>query len=146
MCIMNSEMGTGTCGFKELNHTADVAVKVWGDSIQALFFQAALALFAIAGVRDEVEVHTTSKIMDLHLRETDMEALLIAFLTEMLYYLGDGILFNPQEISIQGNSLEAKLIGKDGVSVQREVKAITYHHLQIEFYDDIYKTEIVFDV
>lgn len=139
-------MSSATNGFKELDHTADAAVQVWGDTLQAFFHQALLAFYAIAGVQHEVEVHAAPKIMELHLRETDMEALLIAFLSEMLYYLNDGILCDFQEIFIQENALDAKLIGKEGVALQREVKAITYHHLQIEFHDGIYKTEIVFDI
>jgi SHS2 domain-containing protein len=139
-------MGSNTCGFKELDHTADAAVQVWGNSLQAIFHQALLAFYAIAGVQDEIDADTTPKRMALHLHESDLEALLIAFLTELLYHLGDGILFDLQEISIQENALDAILVGKEGITVQREVKAITYHHLQIEFQDGIYKTEIVFDI
>ena len=133
-------------GFKELDHTADAAVQVWGATLPMLFQQALLAFYAIAGAREIIDADTTSEIMDLHLRETDLEALLIAFLTEVLYSLSDGILFTPQKISIQGNTLDAKLIGKKGITMQREIKAVTYHHLQIELHDGIYKTEIVFDI
>lgn len=143
---MNSPMSSDTSGFKELDHTADAAVQVWGDTLPMLFHQALLAFYAIAGVQHVMDAEKTPEIMELHLRETDLEALLVAFLTEMLYCLNDGILCDLQDISIQDNALDAKLIGKRGVSVQREIKAITYHHLQIELRDGIYKTEIVFDV
>ena len=143
---MNSPMSNNTSGFKELDHTADAAVQVWGDTLPVFFHQALLAFYAIAGVQFAMDAEIPQEIMELHLRETDLEALLIAFLSEMLYHLNDGILCDLQEISIQENALDAKLIGKRGVSVQREVKAITYHHLQIELHDGVYKTEIVFDV
>ncbi|HAF63000.1 MAG TPA: hypothetical protein DCK95_11850 [Anaerolineaceae bacterium] len=135
---------TCTCGFKEIEHTADIAVEVWGDSIQVLFNQAAMALYAIAAVQmiDGIE----SSALQLDLKGTDIETLLVAFLSELLYYLDDGIFFTNMQITITECSLNGELSGGRKALIGREVKAITYHDLDIQLQDDIYRTRIVFDV
>ncbi len=63
----------------------------------------------------------------------DFEGLLILFLEELLYRLTeDYMLFSIDNISISNEfSLKAKLKGTQIKSYQRDIKAVTYHRLNI---------------
>ncbi len=69
-------------GFEEIEHTADWAYRVWGESLEALFIQAAQGLYCLAGAQltDQAQV-----IREIRLQGIDSESLLIAWLNELLH-------------------------------------------------------------
>ena len=80
-------MGNGSthgavAGYRELPHTADVALEVWAPDLASLFVVAAHGLNFLAGV----EMSANARVeRQLRLQATDDESLLVAFLSELVY-------------------------------------------------------------
>ena len=116
-------------------HTADIGLAVEAPSLEVAFSEAALAL---------VEVITGSALPPVEQQRTldvaaeSREQLLVQFLSRLLVeFDGDGFLPGRVQVSLtSAGSLTATLEGatwesvRDGYGV--EVKAISYHDLQVE--------------
>ncbi len=132
-------------GYQEIVHTADWALRVWAASLPELFRQAALGMYFLleAAPTGDGERHT----LILTLTAVDAESLLVSFLSELLYICeNDNLAFDQFEIAITHGELEAKLTGGRLESMRPEIKAVTYHDLNILKSQAGYETTIVFDV
>lgn len=140
-------MNHKSAGFEEVSHTADLEIKVWGEDLASLFVAAAEGMLHLSGVEDYEEGFSSVK-ESISLDAMDMEGLLILFLEELLYRLTeDYMLFSVSTISISTEfSLKAKLRGTQIKSYQRDIKAVTYHRLNIQETDQGYEVNIVFDI
>ncbi len=134
-------------GFEELPHTADLEIRVWGEDLVSLFRQAAAGMIQLSGV-EELEEGISSVQQNISLEAMDFEGLLILFLEELLYRLTeDYMVYEIQELSISSEyTLKAKLTGAQIKSYQRDIKAVTYHNLNIRSSADGYEVNIVFDI
>ena len=70
--------------FKEIAHTADLALDVWGEDLWDLFRNAAQGLYALAGA---VENKEETDRFDLRIPLGEEEQMLVDFLNELLYLL-----------------------------------------------------------
>jgi len=129
----------------ELDHTADLALHVWGRDLTDLFVAAATGMFSLlaeaapGGVRVRFEMHLTAP---------DAESLLVDWLNELLYlcetqdFVGTEFVFailTPME-------LHAEVAGLPVGERRADIKAATYHMLAVAAAEAGYETEIVFDV
>ena len=132
-------------GYRELAHTADWELEAWAPDLTGLLEQAARGMYAITGTRlDAGERHTRS----LDLRALDAESLLVRFLTELLW-LGqqDGLAFDTFLFTLSpGWSLQVALGGGCIASIEKDIKAVTYHNLVIRRLSRGLAVNIVFDV
>ncbi len=131
-------------GFEELPHTADLAMRVWAEDLPGLFVQAARGMNALAGVRlaqqGGVKKYFKAK-------GPDVESLLVAFLSELIYYLEQENLGSSEyDIRIRDSLLKADLQCKPVQSIDKVIKAVTFHNLKIRKTAAGYETELVFDV
>lgn len=153
-------------GFKEIAHTADWELEVWAPDLASLFEQAAQGMLCLMGMRlanepaseiqPAVDVVTSQKRPGapvrrvehrIRLQAADGESLLVAFLSEILYLFEQhGLGFDRFEITIQGNSLECRCSGAPALSVEKEIKAVTYHNLNIRRTERGVEVCLVFDV
>ncbi|MGV8027034.1 MAG: archease [Anaerolineaceae bacterium] len=130
-------------GFKEIDNTADAAYHIWGDTLPALFQQAVYGLYALAGAQS---AESPIVFKTITLEAEDMEILLVDFLSELLFYLNNGIQFQINKLEITGHCLEGRLAGGKVTEMRREIKAITYHQMQIIQSGDQFQTDIVLDI
>lgn len=140
-------MNDKSAGFEEVSHTADLEIRVWGKDLASLFIAAAEGMLHLSGVEDYEDGFSSVK-ESISLDAMDIEGLLILFLEELLYRLTeDYMLFAVDKISINTEfSLNAKLRGTQIKSYQRDIKAVTYHRLNIQETDQGYEVNIVFDI
>ena len=140
-------MNTITSGFEEVAHTADLEIRAWGKDLKSLFTAAAEGMFHLSGIEDYEEGFSSIR-EEISLNAMDFEGLLILFLEELLYRLTeDYMLFVIDKLTINDNfSLVAKLRGTQIKSYQRDIKAVTYHRLNIQETEDGYSVNIVFDI
>ena len=134
-----------TAGYRELAHTADWELEVWAPDLTGLLEQAARGMYAISGTRLGCRERQT-RTLDLH--GLDAESLLVRFLTELLW-LGhqDGLAFDTFALTLlPGWSLQAQLSGTSILSLEKEIKAVTYHKLVIRRLAKGLAVNIVFDV
>ena len=131
--------------FEEIEHTADVAIRVWGRDLAELFANAAYGMACQLADLDGV---TSTVQRALTLEAFDVETLLVAWLGELLY-LGerDGCVFVAFDIAeIASTKLDATVRGGKAHRHRSHIKAVTFSGLEVQQTDDGYETTVVFDV
>ncbi len=131
-------------GYTELDHTADWAVHVWAPDLPKLFEQAARAMYALTGAELRVRPR---RFVPIQLDAPDAESLLVAFLSELLY-LGEeqGLGFVRYELQVSATHLEGRLRSAPLNAQSKEIKAVTYHDLEIRSTARGVEVTIIFDV
>lgn len=136
--------------YKLIDHTADLGVEVWADSLEGLFVEAAKAMFSeISGDLDGIEAKDE---VILRISGETLEDLLVEWLSDLLFYFDTaGFLFSKFEVTINSDmkSLEGKAIGErldpEKHKIKSHIKAVTYHQMNIKEEGGKWKTEIIFD-
>lgn len=136
--------------YQELEHTADWMVRVWGDSVAALFEHAAQAMFELQGADLAAPTTATTAIA---CQAPDLEALLIAWLSELLYhsetadrvYTSFAVEIEADPDAAQGFSLSARAKGYAGRGPLAHIKAVTYYNLAVERTNDGWECTVTFD-
>jgi SHS2 domain-containing protein len=137
-------MECASSGFKELEHTADWQLQVWGADLAALFEQAARGMYALAGAKLKQEPRVKK---ELKVSGIDAESLLVGFLNELLL-LGEleNLAFDEFHLKVDPWNLTASLRGAPIEFLGKEIKAVTFHDLAITSGPQGMETRIVFDV
>ncbi len=132
-------------GFREHAHTADWELEVWAPDLPTLLEQAARGMYAMSGVK--VDANSPQE-RSMAVPATDVEGLLVRFLTELLWLQqSDRLAFDRFALDVhQDYSLWAELRGASIVSLDKEIKAVTYHNLKVETTSNGLRVNIVFDV
>jgi SHS2 domain-containing protein len=132
-------------GFEEISHTADWSVRVWARDLPALFAEAARAMNSLAGTMIE---RNPRRQRTFEVEAPDAESLLVAFLSELVYYQEQdhGLAFDTFALKFEGQRLRVDMEGAQIASLDKAIKAVTYHNLKIEKTKRGMETTIVFDV
>jgi SHS2 domain-containing protein len=133
--------------YELVEHTADVGVKAYGKSVAEAFEHAAEGMFDI--ITDESSIDPVGEY-EILLEAPDLEQLLVDWLSKLLY-LNDAqdLVFGMFEVTLSGNHLSAHVYGekydkkKHGMGV--EIKAVTYHMLQVHDINPIF-VQVLFDI
>ncbi|MGK9475346.1 archease [Melioribacter sp. OK-6-Me] len=137
--------------YKFIEHTADIAAEVSGNSITEIFLTA-------YEVWKETVVESygvsTDQEKEIRLSAQSNEVLLVEFLSELNYFLFTkkwfcrDIPFLDIIEEDSGIKLIASLKGGpiEPERIKIEIKAVTFHNLKIEKAGDIFRTIIVFDI
>jgi SHS2 domain-containing protein len=131
-------------GFEELSHTADWAMRVWAGSLPALFAEAARGMNALSGIKPAPgpRVSRTFEAQAL-----DEESLLVEFLSELVWAVEqENLVFDSFEVVLKGSKLKVIMSGAPIFSINKSIKAVTYHNLKITKTQPGFQVEIVFDV
>lgn len=139
---------TPTAGFYEIEHTADWALTVYAPDLAGLLEQAARGMSTLSGTTLQ---SGPRGVQELIITGHDPEHLLVKFLTEILYFEQEKKLgfegFDLKDChTLDGLTLTARLTCAPIESQQKEIKAVTYHNLQIQHTPHGLETTIVFDV
>ena len=131
-------------GFEEIAHTADWSARVWGPDLPSLFVEAARAMNSLSGTITG-DGERITRVFEVE--APDRESLLVAFLSELLYYQEQANLaFDAFDLRVAGQWLKVEMEGAQTASSEKAIKAVTYHNLKIEKTDQGFETTIVFDV
>ncbi len=137
-------MSADTAGFREVEHTADWELEVWAVDFSGLLEQAANGMYRLMGLQFVPGERQTRK---LALQAEDREGLLVAFLNELLYFAElEKLGFDQYRLLIDGLRLSARISGVAIMAQSKEIKAATYHQLDIRENDRGLRVNIVFDV
>ncbi len=131
-------------GFEELPHTADWAMRVWAEDLPSLFAEAAQGMNALSGL----VLSPAPRFSRTFQHEAqDDETLLVAFLSELIYAQEqDNLGFDTFHVELKPGNLKVDMGGAPVASVEKPIKAVTFHNLKITCSDEGCETEIVFDV
>ena len=130
--------------YEEIQHTADWALRVWAADLPGLFTEAARGMNALTGVQlakgPRLKRTFTSTA-------PDVENLLVSFLSELVYLAEqERLAFDTFEVVAEDQRLKVGMEGAAIVSMNKAIKAVTFHNLQIRQTERGYEAEIVFDV
>ena len=132
--------------FEELEHTADVALKVYGRDLAELFVNAARGmLHLMLGSEPSSPPQVKHEIT---LEDIDTETLLVDWLSQLLYYQEtEGVLFTDFSVEeITETTLKATVAGTNSLKPKKMIKAVTFHNLEVKRTPQGYEAVVVFDV
>jgi SHS2 domain-containing protein len=128
-----------------IDHTADTGIKITSPTIESLFDEAARALADLMGARTPAG---SEKIL-IETQGFDREDLLVRWLQEILF-LVEVKGFRLKEVSLKNltdTEIRAFVFGAySGGPLESEIKAVTYHNLQILEIDNGFEVSIIFDI
>jgi SHS2 domain-containing protein len=131
-------------GFKEVVHTADLAIKVWAEDFESLLRQSARGMYALMAITVDPSHHVTSTFM---ITDGSKETILVDFLNELLFLVEEKMeKYDAFSFTREDKGLEITAQGSPIESIQREIKAVTFHNLDIRETDSGMTTKITFDV
>ena len=127
---------------------ADIAIECVGKDLEELFINNALAIFHESADINNIK---EDKTLTFELSSEKTEDLLYDFLSEIIFLKDTHcIIFKSIELSINNNTLKAKLkgeeINREKHELRNDIKAITLHMFKIEKTNEGYKSLVVVDV
>ena len=135
--------------YKLIDHTADLGIEVYGKDLKELFQNAAEALFEIICDLSNVSESMEKKIS---VDGEGLEQLMVVWLGELLYIHDmEGVLFKRFEIEEIGDAkVNATAYGEefseDRHTIKTEIKAVTYHQIQVRQEKGKWLSRIIFDL
>ena len=131
--------------FVEVEHTADWAIRACGTTLPELFVNAATGMYSLVADLPSVKPAVRRAI---EVKGVDAEALLVNWLNELIYHTEmDGEVFCEFHIeSFEPTHLRATVWAGRGIELKKQIKAVTFHNLQIVLTGDGYEVTLVFDV
>jgi SHS2 domain-containing protein len=132
-------------GYHELDHPADLALRVWGEDFFVLLRQSALGMYHLMGIKAE-ENYIQERQSFLISKETP-ETILVDFLNELLYLVEDlGLVLGKFSFTEEDESIIIEASGRKIESIERSIKAVTFNDLDIREIKSRVETIITFDV
>jgi SHS2 domain-containing protein len=133
-------------GFEEVEHTADKALRIFGNNLNELLLNAAEGMTQLI-VADVSEISTEIE-KSIELDAIDAESLLVEWLSELAYWAeSDMLVFKKFRIQkASATHLQAKIFGGKTATLEKHIKAVTYHNLKIIKTSQGLEATIVFDV
>ncbi|MBM3137958.1 MAG: archease [Chloroflexi bacterium] len=129
--------------FEEVAHTADLQIIAYGNSLEELFSNAVKGMYHVIGA---VPGEAKNENVAIELKENDLESLLIGFLDELLFLADKGLATNNPKLNISLTELSGDIPLYSLLSIKTEIKAVTYHEMEILKDNEIFQTTITFDV
>ncbi len=131
--------------FEEVEHTADLALRIHGRTLRELFANAAYAMFSQLADLDRIVPTVTREVT---VEGIDYESLLVNWLNELLYLQDtrSEAYASFQIHRLSRRQLQATVCGGKTESIHTLIKATTYHGLSIDKIQGRYTSTVVFDV
>jgi SHS2 domain-containing protein len=130
--------------------SADFIFDAYGDSLNELFASCAAACFS---AMTDLEKVAPTREFSMELRGDDIEELLYGFISEIIYLKDlEKVFFSVFDVDIGSDrkSLKAVVAGEtidyNKHTIKTDVKAATYHDLQITKLDGGFRAHMVLDL
>ncbi len=135
--------------FEILDHTADIGLVIYGENLKALFENAGEAFFRLITDLRKVRRRVERRI---NIGRESLDRLMVDWLSELLY------LHDVENLLFKGFKVES--VGKDGLKaivkgepfregvhvIKTEVKAVTYHRIEVRQENGRWRAQIIFDL
>ena len=135
--------------YKLIDHTADLGIRVFGKSAEELFENAAFALFDLI---TDTGVLAGDRQTRIQVTGADRPDLMVNWLRELLYlWNGTDRLVKTVSISALSETgltagLTYDLFSPERHDIRAEIKAVTYHQIQVSGGSSGWEAKIIFDV
>jgi SHS2 domain-containing protein len=134
--------------YKILDHTADIGIKLTGRFLTELFWKAIHATTDLLSGGIEIEPRIEK---DFTIKEENIETALVSILEEIIYFFEkESFLSSICSVRTKEDAYEIELKG-DRVSALdikngTEIKAVTYHQLEIKEVSEGFQATVIFDI
>ena len=139
--------------FHEIDHTGDIGIQVTAPTLPQLFERAAAGMVRVL---TDPEAVRTDEATQITVNGRDQEALMVRWLSDLNYrHTVDHVLYGAFAVEAIGEtdaglSLTATVRGEpidpDRHTVYTEIKAITFHGLDVHETDDGWAVQVIFDM
>ena len=132
-----------------LDHTADLGIKVTGRDLRTLFEVAAKSMMYIMIKGKPADI---AKTFNLSVKGYDLADLMVRWLGEILYlFEGEHELVTGVEVTAVSHSrvdatLETVFFDTNLHEILCEIKAVTFHQIEVVKKDNHWETQIIFDL
>lgn len=133
--------------FELIEHTADMGLKAYGETLSGAFANAALGMFSLIAELKNVRKTESRRV---EVKADDVEGLLFEWLNSLLYYFDvDMLLFRRFDIIEFGDTHLAATCYGEPYDASRHrlrmgVKSATYHQLEVDREKN--SVRVIFDV
>jgi SHS2 domain-containing protein len=135
--------------YETFDHTADIGIRAFGRKPEEVFAHAAEALFSVLTDLNSVR---RQLIREVEIHGLDLEDLLVRWLGELLYLCdGEGYLFREFSVGeLTSTFLKATARGErfdpGRHEIKTEIKAVTYHQVEVSQKDGTWVGKVIFDL
>lgn len=132
--------------YELLEHTADIKMKVYGKTLEELFCNAA---YGMANVQKSKIKSRKLKIKrKISVEAVDLETLLVDFLSEILTLSDTYHEVYPKIFVsyLSKNKIKAEIFGFPVEQFDEDIKAVTYHGLEVKKINSNWQAVILFDI
>lgn len=132
--------------YETFDHTADLGVRVFGKTREALYANAAKAMFDLIA-----DIKTIRPVGELEVEVfgQDDVSLMVNWLSELLVvHEVEGFLLSEFDVKLEGHTLRATVRGepldRDRHELRRNIKAVSYHKLLVNSEEGF--VQVIFDI
>ena len=132
--------------YEILEHKADLKIRAFGKDKKELFSNMLLAM--AESQKPEIKGKQKNK-RQIKIKSLDLAALLVDYLSEALYLsqVNKEIYFDINFKKFSNTEIEGELIGQKVVRFGEDIKAVTYHSLDIhQKKDKTWEAIVLFDI
>ena len=129
-----------------LEHKADLKLRAFGKTKEELFSNMLLAMVSVLQAKTKEQKLKTKNIK---VKSSDLNLLLVDFLSEALYLIQvDKVLYSKVKFrNFTDTEIEAELAGQKVERFGEEIKAVTYHNLDIhQEKNGVWQATVLFDI
>ena len=135
-----------SAGAREVEHTADLALEIWGPDEPRMLEAGARAVVGL--LTDGAQV-SAQDVRSVELEAMDAEDRLVRWLNEVLYWASvEGFMVARAELEVTEDGLRGRAIGQEDSAglLKTEIKAATYHGLRVVRSEGRVQALVVLDV
>jgi SHS2 domain-containing protein len=120
--------------YEFIDHTADIAVRAWGDTLEEAFAEAAQAMFDVITNKAQV---SSCETVSFEIESIDLEGLLVGFLSKLIVvHEVNRLVLGSFAVELAGNNrLRARVSGEKFDAARHgagsQVKGVSYHMMEI---------------
>ena len=135
--------------YEVFEHTADIGLQAYGDTLTALFIHAAQGMESLMVAPEQVQTRVTREVV---VEGHDEISLLIAWLNELIFLFDtEFLLLRDFEIdALSLTALRARVSGEPYDARRHDlssaIKAVTWHEASVEHDTNGYRARIIFDI
>lgn len=131
--------------WRELRHTADWSIEIWGPDPRTLFANAGAAMYAL---QEADQSRPLTRARAISAAGNDYDELLVAWLNRLLFgqELGSEMYSRFEIFEMSARGLRGVAYGYEGTPAHTAVKAATYYDLDVRETDKGWQARVTLDV
>ena len=132
--------------FEFLEHTGDLKFRAYGNSLNEIFENCALAVSSVLGRGKKIK---DSKQKEITVSGKDNESLLYNFIDELIYLFdAEEFIVSKAEVKIKDGKLNCVVYGDNSINYDDldAIKSPTYAEMYVKQKDKFWECQVVLDV